>query len=57
LLITPRALTATTQDYENAGSGEELEDPLLELLRGGASLGQDEFLEALRKQRSSEVVG
>jgi len=57
LLITPRALTATTQDYENTGAGEELEDPLLELLRGGASLGQDEFLEALRKQRSSEVVG
>lgn len=56
LLITPRALTATKQDYENAGGGEEMEDPLLELLRDGASLGQEEFLEALRKQRNSEVV-
>ena len=56
LLITPRALSATTQDYENTASGEELEDPLLELLRGGAALGQEEFLEALRKQRHSEEV-
>jgi CheY-like chemotaxis protein len=56
LLITPRALTAASSEYENASGGEELEDPLLELLRGGASLGQDEFLGALRKQRHSEEV-
>jgi hypothetical protein len=56
LLITPRALTASSQEYENASGGEELEDPLLELLRGGAALGQEEFLVALRKQRHSEEV-
>jgi hypothetical protein len=33
-------------------SGEELEDPLLELLRRGAALQQDEFLAELQHQRS-----
>jgi hypothetical protein len=56
LSITPRALSAG-QDYEHhAGEGEELEDPLLELLRGGTTFGQEEFLRALRRQRHSEEV-
>ena len=35
---------------------EELEDPLLELLRSHESLNQEEFLQKLRQQRSSEEV-
>ncbi len=57
LLITPRALTAATADYENnTPGGEELEDPLLELLRSHEAMDQDEFLGALRRQRNSEEV-
>jgi CheY-like chemotaxis protein len=55
LLVTPRALTAPRGDYEN-NHAEELEDPLLELLRDHEGLSQDEFLGALRKQRHSEEV-
>jgi hypothetical protein len=35
---------------------EELDDPLLELLRSHESLNQEEFLQKLRQQRSSEEV-
>ncbi len=56
LSITPRALTAS-QDYENPErTGEEMEDPLLELLRSHEALSQEEFLGALRQQRHSEEV-
>jgi CheY-like chemotaxis protein len=56
LLITPRVL-ATGDSAEPAGpEGEELDDPLLELLRGHESLSQEEFLQALRQQRNSEAV-
>ncbi len=53
LLITPRALA--TSDHQQTEAAEELDDPLLELLRG-ESLGQEEFLQALRQQRNSEEV-
>jgi hypothetical protein len=33
-----------------------LEDPLLELLRRGASLQQDDFLSELKQQRNPEDV-
>jgi hypothetical protein len=61
LIISPRALTADLSQFEHApeqvdGNTEPLEDPLLELLRNGASLQQDEFLEELRRQRSGESV-
>jgi CheY-like chemotaxis protein len=56
LLIIPRALSA----HSEAGSGEqradELDDALLDLLRNHESLAQDDFLQALRRQRSSEEV-
>jgi len=55
LLITPRALTAS-DDYPEGPVQEELEDPLLELLRSHESLNQEEFLQQLRKQRSGEEV-
>jgi CheY-like chemotaxis protein len=55
LLITPRVLSG--ESHETAHSeAEELEDPLLELLRGHESMTQEEFLQALRQQRNSEEV-
>jgi PilZ domain len=57
LIVSPRALVADLNQFEPADkqapeSGEELEDPLLELLRRGASLQQDDFLAELRQQRN-----
>jgi CheY-like chemotaxis protein len=57
LTIAPRALAA--RDHFNqteSNDREELEDPLLELLRSHEALNQDEFLQKLRQQRNSEEV-
>ena len=57
LTISPRALVADATQFEpdpSAEPVEELEDPLLELLRRGTSLQQDEFLGELRHQRNPE---
>jgi len=61
LNISPRALVADLTEFEPAvppqeQSAEDLEDPLLELLRRGASLQQDDFLSELRQQRNPEGV-
>jgi len=66
LIISPRALTADLSQFEpdlelvdatgKEVTTEDLEDPLLELLRQGASLQQDDFLAELRRQRSGESV-
>jgi CheY-like chemotaxis protein len=66
LIISPRALTADLSQFEPdlelvdpTGKDlptEDLEDPLLELLRQGASLQQEDFLTELRRQRSGESV-
>jgi CheY-like chemotaxis protein len=57
LLITPRILAASNQYTEpDPLPKEELDDPLLELLRSHESLSQDEFLQKLRQQRGSEEV-
>lgn len=59
LIISPRALVADLTQFEPADkntSGEELEDPLLELLRRGASLQQQDFLAELEHQRNPEDV-
>lgn len=59
LMISPRALLADLTQFENgepADSSSEMEDPLLELLRRGTSLQQDEFLGELRHQRSPADV-
>ncbi len=50
----PRALEAHGDPNSEEHRTEELEDQLLELLRTHESLGQEEFLQALRRQRSSE---
>lgn len=60
LTISPRALVADLSQFEPApaaGSApevEDMEDPLLDLLRRGTSLQQDDFLSELRHQRSPE---
>jgi hypothetical protein len=61
LSVSPRALVADLTQFEPADnqaeeSTEDLEDPLLELLRRGASLQQDKFLSELRQQRNPEDV-
>jgi DNA-binding response OmpR family regulator len=66
LNISPRALTADlsqfvshlhlTNQSEFDAAAEEMEDPLLELLRLGSSLQQDQFASELRRQRSGETV-
>jgi CheY-like chemotaxis protein len=57
LLITPRVLAAGAAYHSpDPLPMPELDDPLLELLHSHESLNQDEFLEKLRQQRSSEEV-
>jgi DNA-binding response OmpR family regulator len=61
--VSPRALVADLSQFETAGEAagatsedEELQDPLLELLRQASSMQEDDFLEELRRQRSGEAV-
>jgi hypothetical protein len=59
LYVSPRALVADLTQFEHSEapggeSGEELEDQLLELVRRGTTLQQDEFVQELRRQRSPE---
>jgi CheY-like chemotaxis protein len=61
LSISPRALVADLTQFEPAdksaeASPDELEDPLLELLRRGVTLQQEEFLTELEHQRHPEDV-
>lgn len=61
LIISPRALVADLNQFQPADkqaqeSAEEMEDPLLELLRRGASLQQEEFLSELTQQRNPQDV-
>jgi len=63
LSISPRALVADLTQFEpapaeagNATAEEELEDPLLELLRRGTLLQQDDFLAELHHQRCPSDV-
>src|SRR5882724_11984718 len=57
LLITPRALAASNdEDYRSSQATDEPEDLLLGLLNRADSLSQEEFLQELRQQRSTEEV-
>jgi len=61
LVISPRALVADLTQFEPGEpqpeeSAETMEDPLLDLLRRGASLQQEDFLGELRHQRNPEDV-
>lgn len=56
LSILPRALTVGKgQDSQSSESGE-MEDALLELLRTGQNLSQEDFLAQLREQRGSAAA-
>jgi len=59
LSISPKALLADLSqfrpdDKNPQESSEELEDPLLELLRRGSSLQQEDFLAELQEQRNPQ---
>lgn len=54
LSVSPRALSADMAQFERpAELAEEIDDPLLELLRRGSDLQQEDFLSELRCQRSN----
>jgi hypothetical protein len=54
LETSPRSLTAAEIDLKQTSvEGNEDEDPLLELLRTGATLEETDFLSALHQQRSA----
>jgi len=57
LSISPRALVADLAQFQpadNQDAAEDMDDPLLELLRRGTSLQQDEFLTELQHQRNPQ---
>ena len=54
---SPRALRASADELSLApGPGADLDDPLLELLRSGDSLDEQDFLAQLHRQRGSAEV-
>jgi CheY-like chemotaxis protein len=59
LIISPRALVADVTQFETSEplpAADELDDPLLELLRRGTTLQQQDFMGELHHQRSPEDV-
>ena len=58
LEISPKSLVADLTQFERAENAadteEEMEDPLLDLIRRGSSLQQEEFLSELQHQRNPE---
>jgi hypothetical protein len=54
---SPRALRASADELKrSSGTDHELDDPLLELLRKGDSLEEQDFLTQLHQQRNSAEV-
>ena len=61
LSVSPKALVADLTQFEPGDKpapepGEEMDDPLLELLRRGTSLQQEDFLSELQHQRNPQDV-
>lgn len=61
LMVSPRSLRADMSQFEDPSKraendAEDVEDSLVDLLRRGTALDQDEFLGELRRQRSGEGV-
>jgi CheY-like chemotaxis protein len=65
LNVSPRALLADLTQFEHPGQhlvgstdepADEMDDPLLDLLRRGAMLQQDDFLAELGRQRTPEEL-
>src|ERR1700722_1211178 len=56
LETSPRALVANAVDLEANSTGNDADDPLLELLRTGKSLDEEAFLAELHRQRTPAAV-
>jgi hypothetical protein len=65
LNVSPRALVADLTQFEHSGPrpdssseepGYEMEDPLLDLLRRGATMQQEDFVTELSHQRTPEEL-
>jgi CheY-like chemotaxis protein len=61
LYVSPRSLTADPKEFESSPDSAneadgEMEDSLLQLLREGTTLQQDDFLQELRRQRGETVA-
>jgi CheY-like chemotaxis protein len=61
MAVSPHALTADLSQFECPPEGEteadeDMHDPLLELLRQGATLQEEDFLQELHCQRSGETL-
>jgi len=61
LIISPRALLADISQFkrdekDTAPADEQLEDTLLELLRRGPNLQQNEFMTEIQQQRNPQDV-
>lgn len=56
LSITPRALAVGDAEHDWEHESRDTEDALLELLLNAENLSQEDFLEQLRRQRTSEEV-
>lgn len=61
LILSPRALQADLTQFkrdenDSSAGDEQLEDPLLDLLRRGALLQQDEFMSEIQQQRNPQDV-
>jgi CheY-like chemotaxis protein len=57
LETSPRSLVASEADLRQRSSeGDEAEDPLLELVRTGNALEEEEFISELRRQRTPAAV-
>jgi DNA-binding response OmpR family regulator len=57
LLISPQSLTADEAEFHSdLPIGEQLEDPLLELLRAGQGMSREDFVAELERQRNPNAV-
>jgi hypothetical protein len=65
LNVSPRALVADVDQFEHSAPNptgskdettDEMDDPLVDLLRRGATLQQDDFLAELSRQRTPQEV-
>jgi c-di-GMP-binding flagellar brake protein YcgR/CheY-like chemotaxis protein len=55
LLVSPKSINLSGDQVSTSSESDDLEDPLLHLLRTENNLSQDEFLAELRRQRRSEA--
>ena len=57
LEVSPRSLVASAVDLsQETGTPSDVEDPLLELVRSGGAMDQEEFLSELARQRTPAAV-